>query len=164
MTYTDEEISKYLNIISSYKEKKTVDNSNCCKEYDEYMGQHLCIKCGRLKGHILGKFNINDVDRLYYQKKSIYHRKYYFEKKVKNIKILNSEERSELYERLLELDNNYVKIINQKFSRKRMISINYIIKQILKEMGCKKNINLKISSKILEIYDKWWSDYKEMIK
>ena len=33
-------------------------------------------------------------------------------------------------------------------------------------MGCKKykNIKLKISPQILEIYDNWWKSYKELIK
>ena len=94
MSFTNDEISKYLNILNSYKEKKTIDTPACCNgDWGEYMGQHICIDCGRLKGHILGKFDINDVDRLHYQKKSIYHRKYYFEKKVNNIKVLNFEEK-----------------------------------------------------------------------
>lgn len=73
------------------------------------------------------------------------------------------KKKSELYERLLEIDNNCIKVVNQKFSRKRMISINYIINQILEEMGCEK-INLKISPKILELYTNWWNMYKEMTK
>ena len=47
-----------------------------------------------------------------------------------------------------------------------MININYVIKKILEEMGCEnyKNIKFKISTQILEIYDKWWESYKELIK
>ena len=128
------------------------------------MGQWLCVECGVLKGHILGKYDINDCDRLHYQKKSIYHRKYYYEKKVNNITNLiglNDEEKSELYERLLELNSENMSIINKKYSRKRIININYILKKILKEMGCKKyvNIKLKISPKIFKIYKNWWKSY-----
>ena len=169
MTYSEEEISKYLNILNSYKEKKKLPiKKTCCKRrnIESFLGQHLCIECGRFQGHILGNYDINDSDRLHYQKKSVYHRKYYFEKKVAKIsKIigLNDEEKSQLYERLLELDCSSIELVNKKFSRKRMISINYIIKKILVEMGCKINFNLKNSPKILEIYDKWWSYYKELI-
>ena len=47
-----------------------------------------------------------------------------------------------------------------------MININYIIKKILVEMECEKykNIKIKISPKILDIYDKWWESYKEILK
>ena len=167
MTYSEEKIKKYLNILNSYQKKFVVIPNHICNKDGEYQGQHLCTECGKLQGCILGNYDINDSDRLYYQKKSVYHRKYYFEKKVAKIsKIigLNDEEKSELYERLLELDCSSIKIVNKKFSRKRMISINYIIKKVLGEMGCKINFNLKISPKILELYDKWWSEYKEMTK
>ena len=173
MTYTNEEIEKYTNILNNYQKKYSKKHFNQCPKCDEqgdvYMGQHLCIECGRLKGHVLCQFDINDSDRLHYQKKSIYHRKYYFEKKVNIISKLidlNDEEKCELYERLLELDCNNMTLVNKKFSRKRMISINYIIKQILKEMCCEnyKSIKLKISPQILDIYNNWWKTYKEIIK
>ena len=129
----------------------------------------MCNECGVLNGHILGNIELKDFDRLHYQKKSIYYRKYYFEKKVNNIsKLINldDEKKCELYEKLLEMDSNYMKEINKKYSRKRMININYIIQKILEEMGCEKykNIKLKISPQILKIYDDWWKSYKEMVK
>ena len=178
MSYSEEEIKKYLNILSNYKIKIRRQSeykqggefpTHKCKHVEEYLGQHLCIECGKLKGHILGKFDINDCDRLHYQKKSIYHRKYYFDKKVKNISKLinlNDEEKCELYEKLLKIDNNIMKLINKKYSRKRMININYVIKKILEEMGCEKykNIKNKISPQILEIYDNWWKSYKELLE
>ena len=174
MTYTEEEIKKYLNILHNYREGvkgKTVD-STCCsntENFSTYLGQYICIECGQFKGHILGKFDVNDFDRLHYQKKSIYHRKYYFDKKIKNIsKLINltDEEKSELFDKLLILNSNNMKILNDQYSRKRMININYVIKKILEEMGCKKykNIEIKISPQILDIYDNWWKSYKEIIK
>ena len=47
-----------------------------------------------------------------------------------------------------------------------MISIEYLIKKILEEMGCEKYklIYLKISPQTLEIYEKWWLSYKELKK
>ena len=170
MTYTEEEIKKYLNILNNYREglKKKVC-SPCClntKKFSTYLGQYICIECGKLKGHILGKFDINDFDRLHYQKKSIYHRKYYFNKKIFKLINLNNEEKSKLYEELLNLNSNNIKIINKQYCRKRMININFIIKKILEEMGCEKykNIKIKISPKILVTYNNWWKSYKETIK
>ena len=178
MNYTEEEIKKYLNIIHNYKverEEKVVSSIYKCKgcsnteTFSSYLGYHLCYECGTLNGHILGKFDFKDLDRLYYRKKSIYHRKYYYDKKVKNISKLidlNDEQKCELYNKILKIDNNIIKILNKKYNRNRMININYIFKKILEEMGSEKykNIELKISPKILENYDKWWLSYKEMIK
>lgn len=169
MNYTDEEISKYLNILHNYKKEKIPQNKGCCESFEIYMGQYVCIECGKIKGHVLDQFDINDSDRLHYQKKSIYHRKYYFEKKVNIISkiiFLNDEEKCCLYERLLELDSNNMQKVNKKYSRKRMINISFIIQKILEEMGCEKykNIKLKISPQILEVYNNWWNLYKETIK
>ena len=170
--YTDEEIKKYLNILHNYREGD-VDYHTCkgClnpESFLEYLGRYLCPECGKIHGYIFSK-DLKDFDRLHYQKKSIYHRKYYFDKKIKNISKLiklTDEEKSELYDKLLILDNTNMKIINKQYSRKRMININYVIKKILEEMGCEKykNIKIKISPQILNNYDKWWKSYKEIIK
>ena len=171
MIYSEEEIQKYINILDTYKKskrKKEIVESHSHK-LEPYMGQWMCIKCGVIKEHILGNIELKDFDRLHYQKKSIYHRKYYFEKKVKNIsKLINltDEEKCELYDKLLILDSSNMKVINDKYFRKRMININYVIKKTLEEMGCEKykNIEFKISPQILEIYDNWWKSYKEMLE
>ena len=175
MCYTEEEIKEYLNILHNYKVEREGVIGPICKgclkpeNFLTYSGQYMCNECGTLKGHILGNIELKDFDRLHYQKKSIYHRKYYFDKKIKNIsKLINltDKEKSELYDQLLILDSNNMKILNGQYSRKRMININYVIKKILEEMGCEKykNIEIKISPQILEIYDNWWKTYKEMIK
>ena len=180
MSYTEEEIKKYLDILHNYKVERegvivgTVASPICkgctnTESFSSYLGYNMCNECGTLNGHILGNIELKDFDRLHYQKKSIYHRKYYFDKKVKNIsKLINitDEEKCELYDKILILDSNNMKVINKKYCRKRMININYLIKKILEEMGCEKykNIEIKISPQILEIYDNWWKSYKEMIK
>ena len=180
MTYTEEEIKKYLDILHNYKiEREGVIGgtyaSPICKgcsnteSFTSYSGYNMCYECGTINGHILGQFDVKDFDRLYYRKKSIYHRKYYYDKKVKQIsKLINltDEQNCELYNKILKIDNYIMKILNKQYSRKRMININYVIKKILEEMGCEnyKNIEVKISPQILEIYDKWWESYKKLIK
>ena len=131
------------------------------ESFSSYLGYNMCNECGTLNGHILGQFDLKDFDRLYYRKKSIYNRKYYYDKKVKNIsKFINltDEQKCELYNRILKIDNYIMEILNKKYFRKRIININYLIKKILEEMECEnyKSIEFKISPQILEIYDKWW--------
>ena len=176
MSYTEEEIKKYLNILSNYKKslqqfklKSKCKGCSNTESFSSYLGYNMCNECGTLNGHILGQFDVKDFNRLYYRKKSIYHRKYYYDKKVKNIsKLINltDEQKFELYNRLLKIDNYIMKILNNQYFRKRMININYLIKKNLEEMGCEKYkiIEFKISPQILEIYDKWWGSYKELIK
>ena len=107
------------------------------------------------------------MDRLHYRKKSIYHRKYHYEKKVNKISKrinLTDEQKCELYNKLIKIDNKIMEILNNQYFRKRMININYLTKKLLEEMGCEKYklIVLKISPQTLEIYEKWWDSYKDL--
>ena len=180
MSYSEEEIKKYLDILHNYKVERegviggTVGSpiSKCsnCPNTESFTIDYdlkICDECGTVNGHVLGQFDFKDLDRLYYRKKSIYHRKYHYEKKVNQIskKInLTDEEKCELYSRLLKIDNYIMEILNKQYFRKRLININYLIKRLLEEMGSEryKNIVIKISPQSLEIYEKWWTSYKDM--
>ena len=169
MPYTEEEIKKYLNTLHNYSSQpvqqvsEKAQCSNCpnteCFTIDS--GYKICDECGAANGHVLGFYDIKDYDRLYYRKKSIYYRKYHYEKKVNQISKrinLTDEQKCELYDKLIKIDNYVMEILNKQYFRKRMISIEYLIKKILEEMGCEKYklIYLKISPQTLEIYEKWW--------
>ena len=174
MTYTEEEIKKYLSILHKYKgPAKTAGGKRGCLNctntefFTIDSGYNICDECGTSNGHVLGFFDVKDLDRLHYRKKSIYHRKYHYEKKVNEIskKInLNDEEKCELYDNLTQIDNHIMEILNKQYSRKRMININYLTKKILEEMGCEKYklIELKTSPQTFEIYEKWWDSYKKL--
>ena len=176
MTYTEEQIKKYLDILHNYKvESKGGISypkskcSNCLnnKSFTIDSGYKICDECGTANGHVLGFFDVKDFDRLHYRKKSIYHRKYHYEKKVNQISKrinLNDKEKCILYERLLRINNYIMKILNKQYFRKRLININYLTKKLLEEMGCEKYklIVLKISPQTLEIYEQWWRSYKEI--
>ena len=180
MSYTEEEIKKYLGILHNYKvERKGVIGgtvgspiSKCpnCPNTEHFTidsGYKICYECGAANGHVLGLFDLKDFDRLHYRKKSIYHRKYHYEKKVNQIsKIINltDDEKCELYDRLIKIDNYIMEILNKQYFRKRMININYLTKKLLEEMGCEKYklIELKISPQTLEIYDQWWISYNSL--
>ena len=174
MTYTEEEINKYLNILHNYNKpmqqfspKSKSKNCPNNKSFTIDSGYKICDECGVSNGHVLGLFDLKDLDRLYYRKKSIYHRKYHYEKKVNQIfkRInLNDEEKCDLYDRLVKIDNYIMEKLNKQYFRKRMININYLIKKSLEEMRCEKYklIDLKISPQTLEIYEQWWVSYKEL--
>ena len=183
MAYTEEEIKKYLDILHNYKYERDYpptsrgvmggcypSKAKCknCPNTENFTidwGQKICNECGVLNGHVLGLFDIKDLERLHYRKKSIYHRKYHYEKKVNQISKrinLTDEEKSKLHDNITKINNHVMEILNNKYSRKRMININYLTKKILEEMGCEKYklIKLKISPQTLEIYEKWWASYK----
>ena len=115
MSYTEEEIKKYLAILHNYKkpiqqvsEKTQCSNCSNTKCFTIYSGLKICDECGVENGHVLGLFDVKDLDRLHYRKKSIYHRKYHYEKKVNQISKrinLTDEQKCELYDKLIKIDN-----------------------------------------------------------
>ena len=175
MTYTKEEIEKYLEILKSYKTQsedaeacKKVRCSNCQSDsFSIESGYNICDSCGLTNGHVLGYFDLREYDRFHFRKKSIYQRKYHYEKKVDQVSKrlhLNNDQKCELYNQLMMIDNHVMEILNKQYCRKRMISIFYLIKKLLEEMGCEKSrlVYLKISPQTLDNYEKWWSSYKSL--
>ena len=177
MTYTEDQIKKYLEILHNYNSQPVEEvnvKAKCCNCQNSECftidsGYKICDYCGVANGHVLGFYDVKDYDRLYFTKKSIYHRKYHYEKKVNQISKrinLNDEQKCELYDKLIKIDNYIMEILNKQYFRKRMININYLTKKLLEEMGCEKYklIVLKISPQTLEIYEKWWESYKDLKK
>ena len=181
--YTEDQIKRYLEILHNYtkpKEEKEDEivaskKAKCCncpnsERFTIHFGQKICDECGVANGHVLGFFDVRDYDRLHFRKKSIYQRRYYYEKKVNQVSKrlhLTDEQRYELYNKLNAIDNNVMEILNKRFCRKRMISIFYLIKKLLEEMGgeyskVSKLVYLKISPQTLENYEKWWASYKSL--
>ncbi|CAH3196715.1 unnamed protein product, partial [Porites evermanni] len=74
-------------------------------------GYKICDECGVANGYVLGFYDNKDFDRLYYRKKSVYQRKYYYEKKVNKISKrinLTNEQKNQLYSKLMEIDNHVI--------------------------------------------------------
>ena len=175
MIYTEDQIKKYLEILHNYTKKPVEELSrktkcwNCqnTEFFFIYLGYKVCDYCNGLNGHALGFYDVKDCDRLYFRKKSIYQRKYHYEKKVNQVSKrinLTDEQKYELYNKLMTIDNHVMEILNKQYYRKRMISIFYLIKKLLEEMGCEKYklVYLKISPQTLENYEKWWDSYKSL--
>ena len=99
---------------------------------------------------------MKEYDRFHFRKKSICQRKYHYEKKVDQVSKglhLTEDEKCELYNKLMNIDNHVMEILNNQFCRKRMISIFYLIKRLLQEMGNEKYklVYLKISPQTGEL-------------
>ena len=170
---SEDQIKKYLEILHNYtkniSDEPKMQSPQClnCENNTSFtidFGYKICEECGSTNGHVLGYFDPKEYDRLYFRKKSVYQRKYYYEKKIKQIPNLSGEEKDELYRKLMEIDEKVMKKVNKKFSRKRMINVFYVANRILGEIGSKNKISLNISSQTKEYYDKWWESYLELRK
>ena len=147
--YTEEEIKKYLDILNNATNKKeeTLNRKTKCWScqrrdcFSIYLGYKICENCGCLNGHVLDYHQQKDYERLHFQKKSIYQRKYHYEKNANEVSKrleLTEDEKHDLYNKLMDIDNYTMEILNKQFCRKRMISIFFLIKKNLEEM---KSIN-----------------------
>ena len=174
MSFTENEIKKYFDIIQKYtkpQEKDTDRKTRCwhCKEsdFDLVSGFKICTNCGCQNEAVLGYFDNKEYDRLHFRKKSFYQRKYHFEKKVnqlsKRLK-LTEDEKYDLYNKLMEIDNSIMEELNKKFNRKRSINVIFLIKKILEEMNNPKHslVELSIGDQTLVNYEKWWQSYKSL--
>ena len=173
MSYSENEIKKYMNILRSYtkspeKTDRKISCSSCQKtDFDLVAGYVYCMKCGLQNGRYFDSFDKRDQDRLLFRKKSIYQRKYHYEKKVKQISQrlnLSEDEKYNLYSKLMEIDNRIMEELNKKFNRKRTISIVFLIKKILEEMNNPKYslVELNIGDQTMENYENWWQSYKSL--
>ena len=126
--------------VEQVSEKAQCSNCTNTKFFTIDSGYKICDECGIANGHVLGFYDVKDYDRLYYRKKSIYHRKYHYEKKVNQISKrinLTDEEKCELYDKLIKIDNHIMEILNKQYFRKRMININYLTKKFWRRWDVK---------------------------
>ena len=179
MIYKEDQIKNYLEILHNYTSNpieesnlKTQFSAKCsnCENRESFTidyGYKICEECGVANGHVLCFYDNKDFDRLFYRKKSVYQRKYYYEKKVNKIyKSINltNKQKNKLLIKLMKIDNKTTEILNDLYNRKRMISIEYLIKKLLAEMGPEKYklVYLKISPQTLDNYENWWDSYKSL--
>ena len=184
MTYTEEEITCYTNILKNLNDGlgiynpildnipiKTPEKVSCeiCgnTRFFKDRGFRFCNKCF----HSIGRLFIKDYtskDRCHFQKKSVYKRSYYFQNKLNEIRQkCDLGYKPEVYLKLksdLEKLDKAINTINIQYERKRLINISYLIKRILGEYDTHEadKIELKISDKTLNFYDNWYETYQAM--
>ena len=172
--YSSQQIENYLEILKNYSANQeagdgealpTEDRSVRCKlckgkQFFVKLGYNIREECGASQGHALGFYGQTEYDRFHFRKKSIYQRKYHYEIKIAQVSkrlSLNEEQKYCLFKKLMAIDKDKMEILDKRFCRKKMISIFYLIKKILEEMGNEKYklVYLKISKQTLENYEKW---------
>ena len=108
-------------------------------------GQLLCINCGQVHDEYFAPEYVNVYENRHkIRKKSVYHRKYHIMNVMNDI-AQNSPEGN--------------------IGRKRMISVNSILKQLFHILGIEyKFIPLTKSKKTLNYYSQWWAQIYDLIK
>ena len=142
---------------------------SCCD--NQYIinddGMLACLSCGVVQGYNYVKEYVNFYENRHrFVRKSGYCRKYHVDNmllKIQekyDIKLSNSEKH--------KIDIIYAeigKIINEvNGTRKRMISVNFIMRKIFKMMGIPyKNIPISKSKKTLAFYNRYWVSIMSLI-
>ena len=77
---------------------------------------------------------------------------------------MTSDEKYELLLKLQKIDDKVMKTMNEKWKRKWLINITYLIKRLLSEYDNSKanKITLHLSEKIMKFYDEWYEEFRKM--
>ena len=112
----------------------------CCdeQELENIDGMNTCVNCGKIYGYVFVDKCIEFYENMYkMRKKSVYCRKYHIENVMNSISFENNTElthghRDRIYKVFVEIDSVLHEVND---SRKRMISVKFIMKQIFKMLG-----------------------------
>ena len=130
-------------------------------------GMLACLSCGIVQGY---ESSVEYVDfyknRHRLNRKSVYHREYHINNAIMKFNEKYNIEIS--YHQKCKIDAIFVeigKIINEvNCTRKRMISVNFIMRKIFKMMGIPyKNIPISKSKKTLAFYNQYWASIMSRI-
>ena len=178
MTYTEEEIECYTNILKNLndglsiytpilekiplKKPEKLSCNNCGNtHFFKDQGCRFCDKCFVSIGRVFIK-DYTTKDRCHFQKESVYKRSYHLQNRLDEIikkYDLNIEPEVKLdFEKL----DRKINLINLKHERKRMINISYLTKRILEKYDQHEadKIELNISDETLELYDDWFETFQ----
>ena len=127
----------------------------------------VCRNCGIVQGYELLVEYVNFYENRHrLKRKYFYHREYHL-----NNKILDIEEKYNIkisYHQKCKIDQLFIeigKIINEvNGTRKRMISINFILRKVLSMMKLPfDNIPISKSKKTLAFYNQYWANIMSLI-
>ena len=141
----------------------------CCSEQDirNENGMNVCINCGLVYGYNYVPEYVDFYANMYrIRRKSVYHRKYHIENVLNSILCENDiqltyNQREKIYEIFAKIDSVLHEIND---GRKRIISIKFILKQLLKMLGLPyKYINVTKSKKTVRYYEQYWEKVQLLI-
>ena len=142
---------------------------SCCD--NQYIinddGMSVCLSCGIVQGYNIASEYVDFYEKIHlFKRKSVYHREYHIKNTIMdiqqkyNIKISYHNKRK--IERVFAEIGKIIDQVNNY--RKRMISINFILRKLLKMMGIPyKKIPISKSKKTLAFYNKYWASIMSLI-
>ena len=140
----------------------------CCDQPDiiEDNSEIVCKNCGIVQGYKTVKNFIDfHENKFKFRRKSVYHRKYHIENIILDLNIKMSRADMERIYGIFDQIEKIASLIDDK--RKRLISINYLLRRIIKKYfpGIPyKNIKITKSNKTLQYYNNYWKKIVNQIQ
>ena len=132
-----------------------------CQDIINDNGLIVCQSCGVVQGYKTAREYVNFYENIHRMKrKSVYHRKYHLNNILMDISTEHNITFSvEQKNKIMRIFSEIGKILPQiNGERKRMISLNFILIQVLRMMGLPFNkIPISKSKKTLASYQQYWT-------
>ena len=138
---------------------------SCCSVHDveNYNGMNVCLNCGLVHGYAYVNDYIDFYENMHrIHRKSIYQRKYHIENVCfRNRVELTHDQRDRIHKVFVEI-GTILHLVNR--TRKRVISINFIMRRIFEMMDIPyKQIPISTTKKTLALYDQYWASIMSLI-
>ena len=170
--YCNSDIHDYLKeseVVCPFCDEKIEDSNKkpkddeCCDNQEVITtdGMQVCRSCGVIQGYTYVKEYVDFYENRHrFIRKSVYNRKYHVNNNILKIQEKYGIELSNSQKN--KIDSIYVAIGNVindvNCTRKRMISINFIMRKIFKMIGKPfENIAISKSKKTLAFYNQYWA-------
>ena len=170
--YCNSDIHDYLKeseVVCPFCDEKIEDSNKkpkddeCCDNQEVITtdGMQVCRSCGVVQGYNYAKEYVDFYENRHrFIRKSVYNRKYHVNNNILKIQEKYGIELSNSQKN--KIDSIYVAIGNVindvNCTRKRMISINFIMRKIFKMIGIPfENIPISKSKKTLAFYNQYWA-------
>ena len=170
--YCNSDIHDYLKeseVVCPFCDEKIEDSNKkpkddeCCDNQEVITtdGMQVCRSCGVIQGYTYVKEYVDFYENRHrFIRKSVYNRKYHVNNNILKIQekygIELSNSQKNKIESIYVAIGNVINDVN--CTRKRMISVNFIMRKIFKMMGIPyKNIPISKSKKTLAFYDRYWA-------
>ena len=146
---------------------KITVNICCDKQNIENVNSfNTCLNCGLVHGYNTTDNEYIDFHTNIYKirKKSVYNRFYYIENVLNKLCLngveLTNKQRGQIY-KIFDLIDTIIPKVNN--DRKRLISINYIIKMIFKMIKLPYDVPISRSKKTIKYYKNYWDNVINLI-
>ena len=152
--------------LGDYESKQ---DDSCCdnKEIIKDKGMIICQNCGSVHDYEQLQEYVDFYENMHrFRRKSIYHRKYRVQNKIIDIGVkhklrISISDTQKIYIIFEEVDKILSQVNN---GRKRMISVNYILRQLFRMLRLPyKDLRITKSKRTLAFYEQYWDGIDSLI-